>query len=204
MINTSRDVEVVDISDSCLNQFSNYKKCFDTFKNYDQEMVQNSKDVNTMCQKFESNDCANLLNDLKTNKVQCDDSYISDSIYRAIFIALRFTYISGCSKTEDNSDYCPISKFLQTDHKLGYVTKDFLTAVTENCENNYCNDEFYNIMDLIKESNIYNDVIPDSFNFDDFFKNLKKHTCKAFKIGLGIFEIVEDIIALIVSISIYK
>ncbi|OUM68055.1 hypothetical protein PIROE2DRAFT_58343 [Piromyces sp. E2] len=197
MINVSNDVKKIDLSNNCLNQFNNYKNCFDSFKNYDKETIQNFKDVNKMCQKFESDDCANLLSDLKSNKVQCDNSYINDIIYRSIFIGLRFTYISACLKTEDNKDYCPISKFLQTDHKLGQVTKDFLTSMTENCENNYCNDEFYNIMDLIKESNIYNEVIPDDFNYDNFFKNLKKHSCKAFNIGLGIFEIIEDIFGLI-------
>ncbi|ORX56033.1 hypothetical protein BCR36DRAFT_320824 [Piromyces finnis] len=197
LVNKSKNFLEGDVSENCLNQFKNYSKCFDSFKYYNEENIENSNDVSKMCKKFEGNDCDKLINDLKSNDIQCNNTNINDVIYKAIFISLRFTYLSACSKTENDKDLCPISNYLQTEHKFEEATKDFLTAITENCENNYCNDKFYIIKDLIKDSNIYDQVIRSDINFDDFFKNLKNHTCKSFKIGLGIFEIIEDVIDLI-------
>jgi hypothetical protein len=187
----------IDASEKCFNQFNNYSKCFKLFQNYESSKVASSSDITNMCKKFEDDDCSNLLSDLENNNINCSGTYASDTIYRAIFISLRFTYISACTKTENNKDYCPIAKYLQTSHKVGEITKDFLQAVTDNCNDNYCSDEFYKLTDIITESNIYNAVISTEFDYKSFFNKFKKHTCNTFKIGLGIFEIIEDIFSLI-------
>ncbi|ORX79755.1 hypothetical protein BCR32DRAFT_294257 [Anaeromyces robustus] len=191
-----------EISNSCLNQFKNYEQCFKQFSNYEKNDIKNSSDITDMCTKFESDDCKNLLSDLNSNKIQCDNSYLNDTIYRAIFIALRFSYISACTKTKDNSDYCPIAKFLHTSHKIGETSKDFLTAVTDNCEDTYCSNEFYKLLGLITDSNIYNSVISTDFDYTSFFNKFKNHVCSAFKIGLGIFGLIEDVLKLINEIII--
>jgi len=134
-------------SEQCFNQFNNYSECFKQFEDYEKTSVSSSSDVTNMCKKFDDNSCSSLLSDLKSNNVNCSDSYVGDTIYRAVFIALRFTYISACSKTKDNTDYCPIAKYLQTSHKIGDITKDFLQSVTDTCNDSYCNEDLLNKTD---------------------------------------------------------
>jgi len=148
----NKNTNILGINKECLGQVWRYSSCVKLFISSDSYKDVKNITTSDICNIFDDKNCEAFVSDLLTEENKCISSTSNhEQIYKKIHETLKVTYLSTCSKTKDNDEYCPIVDFMKNGNTTTEA-KEYKEALQSTCEDVTCNKSFTEVYKIIYDT----------------------------------------------------
>jgi len=153
--NLNNKFSIFGVNKECLAQVWSYSSCVKLFISEESYADVHNITSTDVCNIFEDKCCEAFVSDLMNTDFKCiNENNSNEEVYKKIFESLKLTYLSTCSKTESENEYCPMVEFINSGTNITEIgTKEYEDALKSTCEDTSCNKSYSEVYKILYENN---------------------------------------------------